>query len=234
MGLFKSIVNAALPGAALTSKLATGKSLGSHAEGFLGLNKDAPQFNPDLREIRGDIQKVRDLRDKDIEDVRKSAQITLDQVGLDRARAFGDIQAGEMGRFAALQDALARGGGAGSGARERLAGQLGRESALSRQRASSDFGRLTSDITAQDIAAQEALKNQALFQTPQLSAIPLEIQTQASAANMRARALADAAKGKKMGAIGALGGAALGFGLGGPLGASVGSSLGGGLFSAFG
>lgn len=199
-----------------------------------GGGSDAPQFNPDLQEIRSDIGKVRDLRDREIEGVRQSAQITLDEVEKDRARTFGDIQAGSAGRFAAIQDTLARGGGLTSGARERLASQSGRDAAFARQGASGDFAKLGAQIRAQDLGQQEALKNQALFKTPQLSAIPLEIQTQANAANMRAKALADEADRAKSGALGSLIGAGAGFALGGgPAGAGLGAKLGGGLFSSF-
>ena len=238
MGLFSS---GGITGA-LTGALAGGAilgPLGSLAGGLIGGKllggrspSSAPQFNPDLSELRGDIQKVRDVRDREIVGPRESAKLTLAQTEADRVRASGDISAGSQGRFQSLQDALAR-QGLGSGAQARLAQSSDRSAANAQQQSSSDFGRLATDITAQDIGAQEDLRNQALFQTPQLSTLPLGIQTQASANNMRAQAASDAARKGKLAGLGSLAGAGIGAAFG-PAGAGIGASIGGGLFSSMG
>ena len=227
MGLFKSVAKAINPVAAVTTGLLGGVLGGSRG--------GAPQFNPDLKELRADIGEVRKLRDKDITGPRKSAELALAQIEKDRMRGLGDIQAGSMGRFAALQDALARQGGVDSGARERLAATTQREATMAKQKGAADFGRLRADVTVQDLAAQEDLRNRALFSMPQMSAIPTQIQTQAAAANMRAQALHDQARKSRLAGLGKLAGMGAGFALGGgPMGAAIGGSIGGGLFSSLG
>jgi hypothetical protein len=197
--------------------------------GLFGGDDPAPQFNPNTAELESDVAKVRKLRDSEITGPRKSAQIIQEQIQKDRSRAFGDIAAGGQGRFAAMQGALARTGGLSGGASERLAVQSSRDQALNNQRTSADFGRLNSGVLAQDIGQQEAFKNQALFKTPQLSAIPLEIQTQAQAANMRAKALQEESNSQGLGAFGSLLGAGVGAFASNPV---LGAQIGGGLFSS--
>lgn len=197
----------------------------------------APQFTPDLREYKADVGKVRSLRDAPITGIRQSAELSLGQLDKERQREMGDVQSSSMGRFAALQDELARQGGIDSGARERLAGLSQREATMARQRAGADFGRMRSDLYAGDIAAQEDLKNQALFRLPQMSLAPTDIQARAAAANMQARALHEQSNRSQVGALGSVLGGAAGayFTKGGAkeklMGSMMGSGMGGGLFS---
>lgn len=235
MGIFKSAVNVGLDpftGGASLFKF-NGKSAGDIAQKALGLDpKEAPQSNPDIAELEADIGKVRGARDTPITGVRQSGQIALDRAGQDLNQSLGQISAGSMGRFRSMQDAIAESGGLDAGTTERLARQQMRDSTMGQQAALSQFGDLRSDITMADIAGQEARQDKALFSMPQLSAIPAQIQNEAAAANMRAKALADANQKGKMGSIGSLIGAGAGFAMGGPMGAMVGSGIGKGIFSS--
>jgi hypothetical protein len=236
MGLFKKAVDIGFIGPSIASKVLTGKSLGSHAEKALGsltgAGDAAPQFQPDIAELKEDIGAVRSARDAPIEGIRKSAQIGLDRAGQDLNQSLGQINAGSMGRFRGMQDAIAESGGLDAGTTERLARQQMRDSTMGQQAALSQFGDLRSDITMTDMAGQEARKDKALFSMPQLSAIPAQIQNEAAAANMRAKALADANQKGKMGGIGSLIGAGAGFAMGGPMGAMMGAGVGKGIFSS--
>lgn len=192
-------------------------------------SKKAPQFNPsnlpEYKQMTDDINKVRDLRDRDITGVRGSTQLGLDQLEKDRMGTMGDIQAGSVGRFGAMQDTLARQGGVDSGSRERLAAQSGKDATMARQKAGGDFSRLAADMTSQDFAAQEGLKDQAMFAMPQMSQMPLGIQTKAAAANMQGAAAAKSSRSAMLGGLGSIAGTVMG----GPLGGAI----GGGLFSMF-
>lgn len=235
MGLFKSAVNiglAPITGGASLFKF-NGKSAGDIVSKNLGLDKNAPQFNPDIKQLEEDIQAVRDVRDTEPEEIRKSSQIVLDQAGEDLQQAQGQLQAGSMGRFRAMQDAIAESGGLDSGTTERLARNAQREATLGQQGALDTFGGLRSNIMAGDFERQESLRDRALFTLPQFSSGVAQIQNQAAAANMQARALMDANNKAKSGMLGSLAGMGVGAALGGPTGAMIGGGVGRGLFSMF-
>ncbi len=201
-------------------------------------SEGAPQFNIDTSLLDSDIAAIRKARDRDITDVRQSGQLQLDLLRQREQEALGDIsRAGAQG-LATTQQQLATTGGLSAGAQERLARQQNQSVLREQQRAGGIFAQQETGIRAADIAGQEAIKNQALFSTPQLQAIPLELKAQAEAANARARAVQAEANRKRFGALGSIAGTVIGAGLGagsGPAGmaagAQIGGSVGGGLFS---
>lgn len=228
MGLFKAAIGA-IGGGAILGPL--GSVLGGAAGAISGGSRDPFQFNPDLRDLKKDIGKVREARDKEITGVSKGGEVQLEQLGIDKQRALDEIQKQQGGAFAKAKDQLALSGGFQSGAGERLARQQTQNAGLFGQKARSDFGRIGADIRAGDIGQQQALKERALFATPQLGLGVTNIQNQAAMANAKAKALSDAQKSQKLGALGSLAGAGFGLAMGGPAGGAIGSSIGGGLFS---
>ena len=198
-------------------------------------SKKAPQMNlgamQEYQTLTKDIGAIRNLRDKEITGTRKSTDLALEQLDTDRMRSMGDIQAGGMGRFAAMQDTLSRQGGMDSGARERLAMNTGRDATMARQKAGADYGRMASDMTSQDYAAQEGLKEKAMFSLPQMSSIPLQHQLKATAANQQAKAQSKSGFSSLMGGVGKIAGGAMGSYFG-PIGTQIGAAAGGGLFSS--
>jgi hypothetical protein len=228
MGLFKAAVGAIGGGAILGP---VGSVLGGAMGALSGGKKDPFQFNPDTRQLREDIGKVRSARDREIDGPTKAGEVQLEQLDLDKQEALDQIQQQQGGAFAKAKDQLALSGGYNQGAGERLARQQTRDAGIFGQKTRSDFGRLGADIRATDIRGQQNLQERALFETPQLGLGVTNIQNQAAFANQKAAALADAQKSKRLGAIGSLAGGGLGLAMGGPAGGAIGSSIGGGLFS---
>jgi hypothetical protein len=228
MGLFKAALGA-IGGQAILG--GAGSVIGG-AAGFLsGSGKDPYQFRPDFGKIPEDIQRVRDVAQGEIKDPTKQAEVQLAQLGKDKAQAIDDIGRSQGGAFAKAQQQLSMSGGADQGSRERIARQQAQNAGIFGQQTRSEFGKMAAGVRADDFGQQQALKNKALFATPQLGMGLVQMQNQANAANAQARALADAQKGQKLGALGSLAGMGIGAAMGGPTGAAVGSSIGGGLFS---
>jgi len=216
------------------SKKVTGKSIGGHVKGLIGANQTAPSFNPDTQQLEDDISRVRGLSTKDIKGNRLSATTAVDELNRGTDEALGQISGAASGRFMAMQDAISEQGGLDSGASERLARDSNRNANLGQQELLGGANTAEAGIRAQDFAGQEQQKFESTLRLPQLSALPLEIQNAAAAANMRAKALTDANNKGKMGGLGSLVGAGAGFALGGPMGAAVGAGAGKSIFSMFG
>lgn len=239
MGLFKKAIDFSSMGLSGISNAITGKTLGGHAEKLLGIDGSgdaAAQFNPNFSDFNNSLGKINEARDKDITDVRKSTQLNIDQLDLDKAQGLADISsAGQSGVFSALSQ-LGRTGGVDSGARERIevAGQ--KDVGINQQSAISDFARAETGLRSSDFASQQGLKDKALFASPGLSLQKNNIEAQIAAANAQSSSLANAQKKGKLGAIGGLvGGIAGGVMSGGnPVGASAGAGIGSSLFSSFG
>jgi len=198
-----------------------GQSLG------FGGTKFTP-FNPDFTQTKADIAKVRALADKDPTELRKSSQIQLDQLGVDKEKSFDDVEQQQQGIFANALQQQALTGGLQGGSGERLARQNVNNQSLREQDVRGLFDTNASNIRSSDFADQESLKDQALFAAPQLSLGINQVQAGINANNARADALARAQRKKKRNrTFGLIGAAAGGAGTQSLAGASAGASIGG-------
>jgi len=165
--------------------------------------QDAQQFNPtviteaQLAPLKASVKRVDDLADKDITGVRDSTQIQLDQLGQDRLKSADSLRSQGQGLFSSLS-AQSELTGQGGGSSERLGRNISQDVVKSQQENTGNFDRLASGLTSQDFGQQEANKDRAIFSSPELHALPLQIQAginstinRAAAGNAQSRARAE-------------------------------------------
>jgi len=216
MGLFKSI------GSAVGG---IGKAVG----GIFGLGGSGPakHFTPDTAQFDADTNKLRKIRDTSPTELRKSTQLQKEQLAIDEQNALSESRDQGRGVFASAQQQQAINGGLGAGSNERLARNFTNEQAVNDQGLRSAFDAQSANLSANDFAAQEGLRDRALFEVPKFGLEKSNIATKAAANNANADAAAKASKGKALSGLFSAAGGIVGGIYGGPAGAAIGSKLGG-------
>lgn len=190
MGFLKKAVGGLVGGAVggiFGSQLgALGNVLGGGAGGA------APQIDPGTGLLMRDVQDIRDqFRDREIspDELRQGANVQLDMLGQDRDDVIARQNVRRQGIANTANDQQSLFGGRNAGSNQRLAQQQQRQSGIFNQQIESNVNTLENKIKATDLGQQLAVKNQALYATPQLSAIPIGLQAKANAANQSAAAV---------------------------------------------
>lgn len=184
-----------------------------------------------LKNISGDIGRVRSLASSQVTGPGLSAQNQLADLQRSQGVALGNLANQQLGSLQTAQNQMQLMGGLSAGANERLARENLRRSGMAQQGLQSDFAGLASDITSADLARQEQQKFQSLMATPQLEQGLTNTRLQAAAANQLAEEYRNASRkglfGNILGAAGGIVGTVYGGPAGGAAGAAIGKGVGG-------
>lgn len=154
------------------------------------------EFVPNTKQFDADTGKLRDLRDGKIEDVRASTKVLQGQLGDKQDEVLDQLQQDGRGTLKTAQQQQALVGGLAEGSNERIARGFANKQAEQGQKVRSLFAGKDADLKATDFAAQEGLRDKAIFALPELGFKKSDILTRAAANNAQAKQFAETAHAK--------------------------------------